>query len=306
MGEHDRRTERNTGQKPSQVHTDVSGWTLRQRLYRVIFEADTPAGKLFDVVLLWAILISVLAVCLETVKPVREHYQRPLLILEWIFTGLFTLEYGLRLMTVHRPLRYALSFYGVVDLLSIIPTYLSLIVPGTQHLLVIRILRLLRVFRVLKLGRYVAESQVLGTAIRNSRAKITVFLFAVLALVVVIGTTMYLIEGPERGFSSIPRSMYWCIVTLTTVGYGDITPQTVPGQILSSFVMIMGYGIIAIPTGIVTAELTGTSRSAPVTTRTCHVCFSEGHRLDARYCRDCGAPLAPPLAPPPVTAPDGS
>jgi voltage-gated potassium channel len=195
------------------------------------------------------------------------------------------------LISVRQPLRYAISFYGLVDLLAILPSYLSLFVPGSQHLLVIRIMRLLRVFRVLKLGRYVSESRILMTAIRNSRAKITVFLFAVMTLVVVIGAAMYLIEGPENGFTSIPRAMYWAIVTLTTVGYGDVIPMTVPGQMLSSVLMILGYGIIAIPTGIVTAELTSVTHPRDLTTRTCPACLSVGHLEGARFCRDCGETL---------------
>ncbi len=188
-------------------------------------------------------------------------------------------------------MRYAISFYGLVDLLAILPSYLSLFIPGSQHLLVIRILRLLRVFRVLKLGRYVSESQILMTAIKNSGAKITVFLFTVMTLVVVIGAAMYLIEGPGNGFTSIPRAMYWAIVTLTTVGYGDVIPSTVPGQMLSSVLMILGYGLIAIPTGIVTAELTSVSHTRDLTTRTCPTCLSVGHSTVARFCSDCGETL---------------
>ena len=266
--------------------------TRRQRLYEIIFEADTPVGKLFDVVLLWAILASVLTVCLDSVESIQTQYHGELLVAEWCFTALFTIEFILRLITVRRPLGYVFSFYGVIDLLAILPSYVSLLIPGSQHLLVIRILRLLRVFRVLKLRRYVSESQILLTAISNSRAKIAVFLFAVLTLVVVIGAAMYLIEGPENSFTSIPRSMYWAIVTLTTVGYGDITPQTVLGQLLSSVLMIMGYGIIAIPTGIVTAELTSVSRPGPVTTRTCPDCMREGHHDVAQFCFECGGKLS--------------
>ncbi|MCA9502251.1 MAG: ion transporter [Spirochaetaceae bacterium] len=268
---------------------DEAGW--RERLYVVIFEADTPSGKAFDVALLAAIVASVVAVCLDSVQDFRQHHREALVAAEWLFTGLFSIEYLLRMACVRHPIRYATSFYGLVDLLSILPTYLSLIIPGSQHLLVIRILRLLRVFRVLKLGRYVSESQVLMTAIRNSRAKITVFLFSVLTIVVVIGAAMYLIEGAENGFTSIPRAMYWAIVTLTTVGYGDITPRTTVGQLVSSLLMVLGYGIIAIPTGIVTAELTQAAHPQPVTTRTCPVCLTEGHRTDAHFCRDCGAQL---------------
>jgi voltage-gated potassium channel len=278
----------------------VGPW--REKVYEIIFEADTPPGKAFDVALLWAILGSVAAVCLDSVASYEQHFHDAFIVAEWIFTVLFSIEYVLRIASVRHPLRYALSFYGLVDLLSILPSYLSLLIPGSQHLLVIRILRLLRVFRVLKLGRYVSESQVLMTAIQNSRAKITVFMFTVMTLVVVIGAAMFLIEGQENGFTSIPRSMYWAIVTLTTVGYGDITPQTVIGQLLSSFLMILGYGIIAIPTGIVTAELTSVSQPrGDVTTRTCPSCLTEGHRRSARFCSDCGAELLNPHVPDPTT-----
>jgi voltage-gated potassium channel len=270
---------------------EPAGGALRQRVYKIIFEADTPQGKLFDMLLLAAIMSSVLVVSLDSVASYRRDHRLELQIAEWVFTVLFSVEFVLRLISVRRPLRYVFSFFGMVDLLSILPSYLSLLFPGAQSFLAVRVLRLLRVFRVLKLGRYVSESQLLLRAIKNSRHKITVFLSTVLMIVVVVGAAMYLIEGTENGFTSIPRSMYWAIVTLTTVGYGDITPQTVPGQILSSFLMIMGYGLIAIPTGIVTAELTGVERSAPVTTRTCPSCVTEGHRKDARFCRNCGEPL---------------
>jgi voltage-gated potassium channel len=277
--------------EPIPVQDDPGLGLLRRKIYEIIFEADTPLGKLFDVLLLAAILASVLVVCLDSVASFQKVHHDGLVIAEWFFTLLFTVEFGLRLISVRRPWRYVVSFYGLVDILSIAPTYLSLLFPGTQHFLVIRILRLLRIFRILKLGRYVSESQVLLTAVRNSRAKITVFLFTVLTVVVVMGSAMYLIEGPENGFTSIPRSMYWGIVTLTTVGYGDIAPKTVGGQILSSLLMIMGYGLIAIPTGIVTAELAGGELAHPVTTRTCPSCLSEGHRRDATYCRHCGERL---------------
>jgi voltage-gated potassium channel len=267
----------------------IGSW--REKIHEVIFEADTPLGKTFDVALLWAILASVATICLDSVAALNARFGGLFTTAEWIFTGLFTVEYTLRIVSVRKPLRYALSFYGLVDLLSILPSYISLFVPGSQHLLVIRILRLLRVFRVLKLGRYVSESQVLMTAIKNSRAKITVFLFAVMTLVVVIGAMMYLIEGPKNGFTSIPRSMYWAIVTLTTVGYGEVIPRTVPGQMLSAVLMIMGYGIIAIPTGIVTAELAGSGQLRPVTTRTCAACLTEGHQNSSLFCRDCGEAL---------------
>jgi len=273
--------------------TEARQGPLQRRIYEIIFETDTPLGKLFDVTLLAAIFASVLVVCVDSVEGIHAHYLEELAVAEWFFTGLFTIELALRLLTVRKPIGYVFSFYGLVDILAILPSYLGLLMPGTQHLLVIRILRLLRIFRVLKLGRYVSESQVLVTAIRNSRAKIAVFLFTVLTLVVVIGAAMYIIEGRENGFDSIPRSMYWAIVTLTTVGYGDITPQTIPGQILSSALMIMGYGIIAIPTGIVTAELTSVGRPTGMTTRTCPSCLAEGHLAQARFCYACSEELVP-------------
>jgi voltage-gated potassium channel len=262
----------------------------RERLRQIIFEADTPAGRAFDVALLWAIALSVGAVMLESVGTIRRDHGTTLRATEWAFTALFTVEYVLRLYCAPRTLAYARSFFGIVDLLAIVPTYLSLIVPGSQSLLTIRALRLLRIFRVLKLAHYLGEANVLSTALRSSRRKVTVFLGTVLVLVVILGSAMYLIEGSESGFTSIPRSVYWAIVTLTTVGYGDITPRTVPGQMLASMVMILGYSIIAVPTGIVTAEIMEASRR-PVTTRTCMSCLSEGHLPQARYCRDCGQPL---------------
>ena len=264
-----------------------AGW--RARLYVIVFEADTPPGKAFDVSLLLAILLSVAAVMLETSESVRARHGAALRALEWGFTVLFTLEYGVRLAIVPRASVYARSFFGVVDLLAVLPSYLSLLLPGTQSLLVIRALRLLRIFRVFKLGRFLGEANLLLTALRTSRDKVIVFVGTVLILVLILGAAMYLIEGPERGFTSIPVAVYWAIVTVTTVGYGDIAPQTVIGQILAAAAMIMGYAIIAIPTGIVTAELLQAFHQP--TTGTCQACLSEGHVYGARYCRDCGAAL---------------
>lgn len=263
---------------------------LRGRLHEVIFEADTPAGKAFDVVLLVAILASVLAVILESVNSIRIEHRQLLRQAEWAFTILFTLEYALRLATVRRPIRYAFSFYGLVDLLSIIPTYLSLLLPGTQSLLVIRALRLMRVFRVLKLARFVGEGEVIQAALRASMPKITVFLLAVCMVVLVVGAAMHLIEGDEAGFSDIPTSMYWAVVTMTTVGYGDITPQTTIGKSLAALVMITGYGIIAVPTGIVTAEFTRV-RTRRTGTQSCPACGVDLKDPDARFCARCGAQL---------------
>ena len=263
----------------------------RARLHEIIFEADTRAGRLFDLALIWLILLSVATVILESVRPVREAYGAHLYALEWVFTILFTVEYALRLLSVRRPLRYATSFFGVVDLLAIIPTYLSVFVPGSQYLLVIRILRLLRVFRLLKLSEYVTEADTLRRALRASRRKISVFLSAVILLVVVIGALMYVIEGEEHGFTSIPTSIYWAIVTLTTVGYGDLSPRTPFGKILASIVMVIGYGIIAVPTGIVSVELAQATRQKGMTRQSCPSCAAEGHDPDAVYCKYCGASL---------------
>ncbi len=271
--------------------TEAPASRRRARLHEIIFESHTAAGRLFDLVLIWLILLSVATVILESVRSVRLQYGDLLYALEWLFTGLFTLEYVLRLMSVRRPVRYARSFFGVVDLLAIIPTYLSIFVPGSQYLLVIRILRLLRVFRLLKLSEYITEADTLRRALRASQRKISVFLSAVMLLVIIIGALMYVIEGEANGFTSIPVSVYWAIVTLTTVGYGDISPQTPFGQILASLVMIIGYGIIAVPTGIVSVELAHAVRHQTGATQVCSACGAEGHDFDARYCKYCGAEL---------------
>lgn len=262
----------------------------RRRLHEIIFEADTPAGKLFDVALLILIVISVLAVTLETVPELRIRYGSLLRLVEWVLTVLFTIEYVLRLSVVKRPLRYATSFYGIVDLFSILPTYLSIFFAGSQSLLVIRALRLLRVFRILKLAHFVVEARQLGAAVYASTRKIIIFLGVVSTLVVIIGASMYLIEGERGGFTSIPLAIYWAIVTLTTVGYGDIAPTTVLGKMFASVVMILGYAIIAVPTGIVTVELTNVHRKTR-NTRACPACGLEGHDFDARHCKACGAEL---------------
>lgn len=263
---------------------------LRAKLHEIIFEAETRAGRAFDVALLWTILLSVLAVLLESVSAVRQEFGGTLRVAEWLFTILFAIEYALRLFAVRRPLLYMRSFYGLIDLLAILPTPLSLLYPGAQSLLVVRVVRLLRVFRVLKLTSFLGQADILMTALHASRQKITVFLGAVLTLVVIAGAMMYLIEGEENGFDSIPRGMYWAIVTLTTVGYGDITPKTTGGQMLASLIMILGYGVIAVPTGIVSVELANASRP-PTNTRACPGCGSEGHQLDASHCRLCGHAL---------------
>jgi voltage-gated potassium channel len=260
---------------------------LRARAAEIIFGHETFAGKLFDVVLIVAILLSVLVVMLETVAGIQDEWGLVLRRAEWFFTLLFTFEYAVRLWCSPRPLRYARSFFGVVDLLSILPTYLSLLVGGAQALLTLRALRLLRIFRVLKLGTYTSEASHLGRALARSRQKITVFLAVVATLVLVLGSLMYLVEGPQNGFTSIPLSVYWAIVTLTTVGYGDVTPHTVLGQVLASVVMILGYGIIAVPTGIVTVEMGRSPRGAG-SARGCARCGESRHDDDARHCKRCG------------------
>ncbi|MCP4204508.1 MAG: ion transporter [bacterium] len=260
-------------------------------MHEVIFEADTPAGKTFDVALLLAIVLSVAAVLLESVGEIRAQYGTELRAIEWFFTILFTIEYVLRLVSVGRPMRYAVSFFGIVDLLAILPTYLSFVIAGSQSLLVIRALRLLRVFRVLKLAHFLGEAHLLYAALRASSRKIVVFLGAVLTVVLIVGAAMYLIEGPENGFTSIPQAVYWAIVTMTTVGYGDLSPQTATGKLLASVVMILGYGIIAVPTGIVSVEIASSLRSA-THTQSCTECGGEGHAVDARYCKYCGAELS--------------
>lgn len=262
----------------------------RMVLHEVIFEADTPAGKGFDILLIISILVSVAAVMLDSIAEIQVNFGRLLYGIEWFFTILFTVEYVLRLLSVERPLKYAVSFYGVVDLLAIIPTYISMMLPGSQYFLLIRILRILRIFRILKLVPYLGEAQLLIRALRASGRKIAVFLFTVLTLVVIFGALMYIIEGGENGFTSIPRGIYWAIVTMTTVGYGDIAPQTGIGQALASMVMILGYGIIAVPTGIVTVEMTQTFKGK-VSTQSCPACSAEGHDADAGYCKFCGAAL---------------
>jgi voltage-gated potassium channel len=267
----------------------------RDRVRVVIFEAHTPAGKAFDVALIICILASVVAVMLDSVPAIHNRFGEEFYVVEWAFTILFTIEYGLRLWCIQHPAHYARSFYGITDLLGILPTYLSLFFAGTQYLLVIRVLRVLRVFRVLRMVRYVGEAALLAQALRASRRKITVFISTVVALVIVFGSLMYLIEGQEHGFTSIPKSVYWAVITLTTVGYGDITPQTPLGQALASLIMIMGYGIIAVPTGIVTLELSEASRRQ-ANTRTCPACAVEGHLREATYCWRCGANLFRPEA----------
>lgn len=263
---------------------------MRERLHEIIFEADTPAGKTFDIILLVLIAASVLTVMLESISDYQLRFGRLFMTLEWIFTVLFTIEYLLRLYSVYRPMKYATSFFGIIDLLAVLPSYLSLVVAGTQYFLVIRALRLLRIFRIFKLGHFMKEGFVLVHALKASRTKIFVFLYSVLLIVIIIGAVMYLVEGAVNdSFSSIPRSIYWAIVTLTTVGYGDITPSTSFGQFLSAIVMILGYAIIAVPTGIVTTEIIASNKKT--NTQACRFCGREGHDNDAVYCKYCGSRL---------------
>lgn len=264
--------------------------SFQETLHTIIYEADTRAGKLFDQLLLAAIAGSLVVVMLDTVESIHRPYGHILYGLEWFFTILFTLEYIGRIVAVTQPRKYIFSFYGIVDLLAIVPTYLSVLLPGSQYLMSVRALRLIRIFRVLKLTRYLGEASELRKALKMSQPKITVFLVVVLTVTIINGTLMYLIEGPSNGFTSIPKAIYWAIVTLTTVGYGDISPQTPIGQFIASLIMILGYGIIAIPTGIVTSEITR-MRTTPTNTQACPSCSREGHADDAAYCKYCGEKL---------------
>ena len=280
---------------PTQSHAELgkplTGWRLR--LYTVIFEADPRAGRLFDQWLIVLILLSLAVVVMDSVQPLAQQYHRVFSSLEWLFTLAFTLEYLARLACVRHPWRYACSFYGVIDLLALLPTYLALLVPEAHALIDVRVLRLLRVFRIFKLTAYMSEYQALGRALRASRRKVLVFLSAVLMIVMVMGTVMYVVEGPQHGYTSIPTAVYWAITTMTTVGFGDITPKTDLGRLISSAMMLLGWGTLAVPTGIVTAEMTAQRMTRPLTTRTCHECLTEGHAPEAHYCLHCGASLPP-------------
>ena len=263
--------------------------SLRIKLYKIIFESDTPLGKGFDLLLIISILLSVIVVSLDSVSYYNQHYGRILYAMEWFFTILFTLEYFLRIYSIGKPTMYMRSFFGIIDFLAIIPTYISLFVPASRYLTVIRILRVLRIFRILKLILYIGEANLLIKAIVASKRKIVVFLFSLLALVTIIGSVMYLVEGEAHGFTSIPRSIYWAIVTITTVGYGDISPQTELGQALASLAMILGYATIAVPTGIISAEFT--SINYKINRLVCPGCSSEDHEDDAMFCKSCGTEL---------------
>jgi len=263
----------------------------KSKLYKIIYESDTVAGKSFDIALIMAILFSIILVMLESVESFDAKYHNFLNISEWAITILFTLEYIARLVVINKPSKYIFSFYGIIDFLATIPKYLSVIFVGTQALIVLRALRLLRIFRILKLTRYLGASLNLTTALKASKTKILIFLFSVIVLTIILGTIMYLIEGPENGFTSIPISMYWAIVTLTTVGYGDLSPSTPFGQFIASFVMILGYGIIAVPTGIVTSEMSKQDAKIHTNTQSCPNCLEDTHLDDAEFCHKCGQKL---------------
>ncbi|MCB1582984.1 MAG: ion transporter [Marinicella sp.] len=263
----------------------------RHELFKIIYHADTPAGKWFDVLLIVFIVISVLVIILDSVNALRLLYGSHFRVLEWFFTIAFTIEYILRLICIRNPLKYTFSFFGIVDILSIIPTYLSLFFVGAQHLLVIRILRILRIFRIFKLFHYTKQAEILLTAVKSSRHKILVFFFFVITVLVLFGSVMYLIEGPENGFKSIPHGIYWAVVTLTTVGYGDIAPLTVLGRIVASLIMLTGFSIIAIPTGIFAAEINNATKRSRKMSRQCQACGLRGHTASANYCRRCGEEL---------------
>ena len=279
------------GDDPGPDPENASPVPWRARLHEIVFEADTPEGRVFDLALILVIIASIATVMLDSSPGTAARYGDALRVAEWGFTIVFTIEYVVRLLAVRRPLRYALSFYAIVDLLALLPSYISLVLPSGRYLLIIRVLRLLRIFRVLKLGKFLSEGAVLGQALRASSHKIFVFLSTVFTLVVLIGAVMYVVEGEANGFTSIPTSMYWAIVTLTTVGYGDLAPQTGFGKFLASIVMIIGYGIIAVPTGIVTSELAQFSRDSALNPQACPSCGTRGHLADGQFCRKCGAPL---------------
>ena len=270
--------------------TDYKRNKYKEQLHEIIFEADTSIGKLFDIIILALILLSIIVVMLESVHDFNANYHQILYYLEWILTIIFTIEYFLRIYSVYKPLKYITSFFGIVDLLAILPTYLSIIFVGTQYLLVIRALRLLRMFRIFKLGHYVNQGKIILKSLKASIPKITVFLYFVILMVIIFGSIMYLIEGStNKNFDNIPRSVYWAIVTLTTVGYGDIAPITPLGQFLASMVMIMGYAVIAVPTGIISAEIIqNATNSNKVMTQSCRYCSKDGHEADAKYCKYCG------------------
>ena len=266
---------------------------FKQKIHDIIYEADTPAGQFFDIALIVVIILSVILVALETVVTIHEKYQGFLNVAEWLITLLFTIEYGLRIYSVNNPKKYIFSFYGIIDLLATIPKYLSLIFvgAGVETLMAIRALRILRIFRVLHISRYIGETNFLVRALLLSRAKIVIFLLFVLIMCILFGTLMYLVEGPESGFNNIPTSIYWCIVTITTVGYGDIAPITMFGQFVASILMMLGYGLIAVPTGIISAEMAQKRKNVDVNTIVCSQCLSTKHKDGAIFCGQCGSSL---------------
>jgi len=273
---------------------------FRSECRRIIFQSSRWDEKAFDIVLIIAILFSVAVVLWESIPTISPETRHALYVMEWIITGLFTVEYFLRLYVSESPVRYSRSFFGVVDLLAILPTYLDLLIPGAHYLMLLRVLRVLRIFRVLKLAKYVGEANTLMRAIRASARKISIFVFTVVIMVLILGSIMYLIEGAEHGFTSIPKSVYWAIVTLTTVGYGDLSPQTPLGQFFASLIMITGYGIIAVPTAIVTAEMTHPKTPTADANPVCPACGWENHDHDATFCKVCGDKL--PVQTPPEQA----
>ncbi|GAB3988487.1 ion transporter [Spirosoma daeguense] len=270
----------------------TSRWQrFRHRLHEIVFEADTLAGRAFDISLLFLIVLSVVAVILESVPSVERSYGLFFERIEWVFTILFTVEYILRIISIRQPLRYIFSFFGLVDLLAILPSYLGLFLFGAHELAAVRILRLLRIFRILKLGEYTSAAALLAYSLRESRAKITVFFVAIFTLVITLGAMMYVVEGRSNGFESIPLSIYWAVITITTVGYGDIVPSTPMGKFIATIIMLLGYVIIAVPTGIVAVSLTAASKKQDISTQACPNCSRQGHDPDATYCKYCGSAL---------------
>ena len=270
---------------------DLKKTSWRTALHNTIYESNTVAGKIFDVSLIVLIIASIVVVMLDSIESYHNKYGEWFFILEWTFTALFTLEYALRLISLQRPMLYVTSFLGIVDLLAIIPSYLSVFYVGAHSLLAFRALRLLRIFRIFKLTHFLTEMEFLKSAVSSSLKKIAIFMLVVLSLVIILGSVMYLVEGRENGFRNIPESIYWAIVTITTVGYGDISPVTPLGKLIASIMMFIGYGIIAVPTGIVTSEMSLLARAKKHSGETCPTCGLEGHELDARFCKRCGASL---------------
>jgi voltage-gated potassium channel len=273
---------------PTASDVKATSSTMKEKIHEVIFEADTPSGKYFDIALLLSIIVSVIAVSLESIEAIDNVYHSQLVMIEWFFTIIFTIEYILRLYSTKHSVKYSTSFFGVVDLLAILPTYLSIFVPGAQSLLVIRGLRLLRIFRVFKLSRYLGEANILSEAIIQSRTRIVVFLSTITVLSFITGAGMYLVEGPKHGFTSIPQSVYWAITTLTSTGYGDTVPITPLGKLLAIFIMIMGYSLIIVPTGIISTEM---MKLGDISTQACKNCSKEGHDFNAKFCKHCGFEL---------------